>query len=128
MAVTGKQIWKSYTISEEARPTKKNKVGTQLWGPSGAGIWSTPTVDVKRRLLYVTTGDNYSDPPTAGSEPEVEYWPPTDFRFPDFTSKCRRHSLHGARITSVLPVSKIVRRVNGEPNAAILTGLRWNLR
>jgi len=65
---TGKQIWKTYTISEEARPTKKNKVGTQLLGPSGAGIWSTPTVDVKRRLLYVTTGDNYSDPPTTRSD------------------------------------------------------------
>ena len=65
---TGKQIWKTYTISEEARPTKKNKVGTQLLGPSGAGIWSTPTVDVKRRLLYVTTGDNYSEPPTTRSD------------------------------------------------------------
>ena len=65
---TGKQIWKSYTISEEAKPTKKNKVGTQLWGPSGAGIWSAPTVDVKRKLLYVTTGDNYSDPPTTRSD------------------------------------------------------------
>lgn len=67
-AATGKQLWKTYTISEEARPTKKNKAGTQLWGPSGVAIWSTPTVDVKRRLLYVTTGDNYSDPPTAGSD------------------------------------------------------------
>jgi polyvinyl alcohol dehydrogenase (cytochrome) len=65
---TGKQIWKSYTISEEARPTKKNKAGTQLWGPSGVAIWSTPTIDVKRRSLYVTTGDNYTDPPTAMSD------------------------------------------------------------
>jgi len=65
---TGKQIWKTYTINEEARPTKKNKVGAQLWGPSGVAIWSTPTVDVKRRLLYMTTGDNYSDPPTTGSD------------------------------------------------------------
>ena len=65
---TGKQIWKSFTIGEEARPTKKNKIGTQLWGPSGAAIWSTPTVDVKRRLLYVTTGDNYTDPPTTMSD------------------------------------------------------------
>ena len=67
-AATGKQIWKTYTIAEEARPTKKNTVGTQLWGPSGAAIWSTPTIDPQRRLLYVTTGDNYSDPPTARSD------------------------------------------------------------
>ena len=65
---TGKQIWKSYTIREEARPTKKNKNGTQLWGPSGAPIWTSPTIDVKRNALYVTTGDNYSDPPSGTSD------------------------------------------------------------
>jgi polyvinyl alcohol dehydrogenase (cytochrome) len=65
---TGKQIWKTYTINEEPRPTTKNKIGTQLWGPSGAGIWSTPTVDTKRKVLYVTTGNNYSDPPTTTSD------------------------------------------------------------
>jgi polyvinyl alcohol dehydrogenase (cytochrome) len=67
-AATGKQIWKTYTISEEAHPTKKSKNGTQLWGPSGAAIWSSPTIDVKRNALYVTTGDNYSHPPTATSD------------------------------------------------------------
>lgn len=67
-AATGKQIWKTYTISEEAHPTKKSKNGTQLWGPSGAAIWSSPTIDVKRNALYVTTGDNYSQPPTATSD------------------------------------------------------------
>lgn len=67
-AVTGKQIWKSYTIEQEARPTKKNKAGTQLFGPSGAPIWTTPTIDPKRKALYVTTGDNYSDPPTSTSD------------------------------------------------------------
>jgi polyvinyl alcohol dehydrogenase (cytochrome) len=65
---TGKQIWKSYTISEEARPIRKNKVGAKLRGPSGVAIWSTPTVDVKRKILYVTTGDNYTDPPTPMSD------------------------------------------------------------
>ena len=65
---TGKQIWKSYTIAEPARPTKNNKSGTQLWGPSGAPIWTAPTIDTKRNVLYVTTGDNYSDPPTATSD------------------------------------------------------------
>jgi len=65
---TGKQIWRTYTISEEAHPTAKNKSGTQLWGPSGASIWSSPTIDVKRNVLYVTTGDNYSHPSTATSD------------------------------------------------------------
>jgi polyvinyl alcohol dehydrogenase (cytochrome) len=37
-------------------------------GPSGVGVWSTPTLDVKRKLLYVTTGDNYSSPSTELSD------------------------------------------------------------
>jgi polyvinyl alcohol dehydrogenase (cytochrome) len=65
---TGEQIWKTYTIAEEARPTKKNKIGTQLWGPSGAPIWTAPTIDLTRNAVYVTTGDNYSDPPTTTSD------------------------------------------------------------
>ena len=67
-AATGKVIWKSYTTSEEARPGRKNSEGVQLWGPSGAGIWSSPTVDLAHRMVYVTTGDNYSDPPTETSD------------------------------------------------------------
>jgi polyvinyl alcohol dehydrogenase (cytochrome) len=66
-ASTGKQIWKTYTI-EEPHKTKKNKVGTQLWGPSGAPIWSSPSIDVKRNALYATTGDNYSDPTSRMSD------------------------------------------------------------
>jgi polyvinyl alcohol dehydrogenase (cytochrome) len=65
---TGKQLWRTYTVVEAARPTKKNKSGTQLWGPSGAPIWAAPTIDPVRNALYVTTGDNYSDPPTATSD------------------------------------------------------------
>ena len=61
-ASTGKQIWKTYTIPEEPHKTTKNKIGTQLWGPSGAPIWSSPSIDVKRNAIYATTGDNYSDP------------------------------------------------------------------
>lgn len=67
-AATGKQVWKTYTIDEVAKPTKKNKVGTQLYGPSGAPIWSTPVIDAKLNIVYVTTGDNYSEPGTATSD------------------------------------------------------------
>jgi polyvinyl alcohol dehydrogenase (cytochrome) len=61
-AATGKQLWKSYTIAEAPHPVRKNRQGTQLWGPSGAGVWSSPTIDPKKRAVYVTTGDAYSDP------------------------------------------------------------------
>jgi polyvinyl alcohol dehydrogenase (cytochrome) len=67
-AATGKPIWKTYTIPEPARPVRKNAAGTQLWGPSGAGVWSSPTIDVKRRAVYVSTGDSYSDPAARTSD------------------------------------------------------------
>lgn len=67
-AATGKQIWKTYTIDEPAKPTTKNKIGTQLWGPSGAPIWSTPAIDPTLNVVYVTTGDNYSLPATKTSD------------------------------------------------------------
>ena len=66
-AATGAQAWKTYVI-DEPRPTTRNAVGTQLWGPSGAPIWSTPAVDPVRNALYVTTGNNYSDPTSGTSD------------------------------------------------------------
>jgi len=61
-AATGKQIWKTYTITEEAKATTKNAIGTQMYGPSGAGVWSSPAIDPVKNVLYATTGDNYSAP------------------------------------------------------------------
>jgi len=67
-ASTGKEVWRTYTISEPARPTHRSKAGTQLWGPSGAGLWSSPTIDAERGLLYIGAGNNYSDPATPNSD------------------------------------------------------------
>jgi len=66
-AATGKQIWKTFMI-EEPKPTRKNAAGAQLWGPSGVPVWATPAVDARRGALYVTTGNNYSDPTTSLSD------------------------------------------------------------
>jgi polyvinyl alcohol dehydrogenase (cytochrome) len=67
-AMTGRVQWKSYTIVQEAKPTVRNSIGLQMMGPSGAAVWSAPTFDTATRTLYVTTGDNYSDPPTDTSD------------------------------------------------------------
>jgi polyvinyl alcohol dehydrogenase (cytochrome) len=61
-ASTGKQIWKTYTIAQEPRIVGKNKNGVPQWAPSGAGVWSAPTLDIGRRTLYVATGDSYTAP------------------------------------------------------------------
>jgi polyvinyl alcohol dehydrogenase (cytochrome) len=62
-ASTGDVLWKTYSIAEEPKPRAKNKDGVQTWGPAGGGIWSAPTVDAKRRVIYVATGNGYADPP-----------------------------------------------------------------
>ena len=67
-AGTGKTIWQTFTIPDPAKPTIKTPAGTQQYGPSGAGIWSSPTIDEQLGVLYVSTGDNYSDPPTNTSD------------------------------------------------------------
>ena len=67
-AATGKQVWKTYTIAEEPHIVGKTKAGRPIWGPSGASIWSAPTLDVERQAIYVGTGDNFSDPPTGTSD------------------------------------------------------------
>jgi len=59
---SGKQIWKTYTISQAPQRTTKNARGTQQWGPSGGSVWSSPALDPERNRMYVTTGDSYSNP------------------------------------------------------------------
>jgi polyvinyl alcohol dehydrogenase (cytochrome) len=61
-ASTGALVWKSYSIPEEPAPRGKNKDGVTVWGPAGGGIWSAPTIDVRRRAIYVATGNNYAEP------------------------------------------------------------------
>ena len=67
-AATGEQIWKTFVIQEEPQPTRINAAGAQNYGPSGAGLWSAPTLDPDRNLLYVATGDVYSDPAAPESD------------------------------------------------------------
>ncbi len=63
----GAQLWKRY-FTDEPRELAKNARGAPLYGPSGVAVWSTPTVDAARGLLYVTTGDNYTEPVTETSD------------------------------------------------------------
>jgi polyvinyl alcohol dehydrogenase (cytochrome) len=67
----GTQAWKTYLAPTRAEATGKTSVGTSSFGPSGVGVWATPTIDLKRRRIYVTTGNNYSRPHTATSDAVV---------------------------------------------------------
>ena len=60
---TGRVVWKTYTIAGEPQPRGESSAGVTLYGPSGNAIWSSPTIDPGRRLVYAATGNGYSDPP-----------------------------------------------------------------
>jgi polyvinyl alcohol dehydrogenase (cytochrome) len=97
-ATDGSQVWKSYTIDP---PQKRgvNSAGTQQWGPSGAPVWSAPTIDAKRGLMYLTTGDNYSSPSTPTSDAVMAldiasgkiHWTQQTNPNDAYTSACRNH-------------------------------------
>ena len=67
-AKDGVEVWKTYTIREQPRLLQETAGKIGKWGPSGASVWGSPTLDVKRGLLYVTTGDNFSTPSTDMSD------------------------------------------------------------
>jgi polyvinyl alcohol dehydrogenase (cytochrome) len=66
----GEPIWKTYLV-DPPQKTGTSASGAATFGPSGAGIWSAPTIDSARGLLYATTGDNYSHPATTTSDAVV---------------------------------------------------------
>ena len=67
-AETGEQLWYLPTIEEAAQVTGRQLLFVQKWGPSGAPVWSAPTLDRRRGLLFYGTGENYSAPATATSD------------------------------------------------------------
>lgn len=67
-AVTGAIEWVYHTMPEAEYTGELNSIGVRLRGPSGAPIWSTPTVDAKRGQVYITTGENTSHPATVTSD------------------------------------------------------------
>ena len=67
-AANGEELWRHYTIPTVPEDVNRTNVGTPVLAPSGAPVWSSPTVDVRRNRLYVGTGENYSSPADANSD------------------------------------------------------------
>jgi polyvinyl alcohol dehydrogenase (cytochrome) len=67
-ARTGRLVWKTYAITQTPMPTGKNSAGTQMYGPAGAAVWSAPTIDARRHVVYIGTGDSYTDVAEDGSD------------------------------------------------------------
>lgn len=67
-ALSGSEQWRTHTIPGPPKLQGRNAHGTEQFGPSGAPVWNTPAIDVKRGQLYVGTGENYSSPASATSD------------------------------------------------------------
>ncbi len=55
-------------IPDFAEEAGRNAAGTQLYAPSGAPVWASPTLDLARGLVYFGTGENYTHPSTDSSD------------------------------------------------------------
>ncbi len=66
-AATGALRWKTYAI-DEPKLLRSTAPSVRVWGPSGAAIWSAPTIDAKRRMLYAATGNQYTGPEQGTSD------------------------------------------------------------
>ncbi|HET9161234.1 MAG TPA: PQQ-binding-like beta-propeller repeat protein, partial [Caulobacteraceae bacterium] len=66
-AKTGKKLWETRSTSIKPHAFQ-GAGGKQLMGPAGGAIWSSPTIDAKRGVLYVATGDSYTDIDHPGSD------------------------------------------------------------
>lgn len=67
-ASDGSWVWEYHTMEEATDNGMVNSAGQKMRGPSGAPIWTPPTVDVKRNRVIVTTGENTSLPATETSD------------------------------------------------------------
>jgi polyvinyl alcohol dehydrogenase (cytochrome) len=72
-ALTGNRLWKSFTVADEPKQKKTTSKGTPLWAPAGAGVWSSPSVDLQRRAVYVATGNGYTEPADEASDAVLAY-------------------------------------------------------
>ena len=70
---TGDVVWKAYTIPDAPAPRGRNPEGAFLMGPSGAAVWSAPTIDAERRLIYAATGNAYTAPAAATSDAIIAF-------------------------------------------------------
>jgi polyvinyl alcohol dehydrogenase (cytochrome) len=57
---TGSVLWVT-PLAPAPQPLPPSDVGTRRFGPAGAAVWNSPTVDERRGLLYFGTGNSYTD-------------------------------------------------------------------
>jgi len=59
-AASGRILWRSYTIRTPAKAAT-SAAGQKLFAPAGGAIFSAPTLDAAHGLIYLGTGDSYTN-------------------------------------------------------------------
>lgn len=72
-ANTGKLIWRVDTIPEPAKRVGTTQSGVPVWAEAGASVWNTPTIDAKRNVVYVGTGNAYGPTAAATSDSIIAF-------------------------------------------------------
>jgi len=69
-ATDGSIQW-AYHTTEHATKNGVTSAGTDIWGPSGVAVWTTPAVDAERGRIIIGTAQNMSAPATHNSDSVV---------------------------------------------------------
>lgn len=67
-ALTGKMLWRTPVIDETPAVSGRHLLFVEQWGPSGAPVWSAPTIDGESKRIYIGTGENYTQPTSSSSD------------------------------------------------------------
>ena len=70
-AGTGKKMWQTYMIAEKPKTVGKNRPARRCGNPPGVAIWSSPTIDAAKNIIYVGTGNAYTKPAAPTSDAVV---------------------------------------------------------
>jgi polyvinyl alcohol dehydrogenase (cytochrome) len=65
---TGEIQWRHHTIPEPSAFRAKSSAGVSMFGPSGAGVWGSPTIDKANGAIYHGSSENYSSPADENSD------------------------------------------------------------
>jgi polyvinyl alcohol dehydrogenase (cytochrome) len=96
-ANTGKVLWLTQSVQEPLSKLGENANGKQRWGPAGASVWNTPTVDAKRGLIYAGTGNSFGRIAAATSDSILALrmsdgkmmWHHQEFQGDTFMARCQ---------------------------------------
>ncbi|HEY3825318.1 MAG TPA: PQQ-binding-like beta-propeller repeat protein [Bryobacteraceae bacterium] len=128
-ANAGKVLWVTQSVQEPLRELGENAKGKQRWGPAGASVWNTPTIDAKRGLVYAGTGNSFGRIAAATSDSILALrmtdgkmmWHHQEFEGDAFMARCQAANPADSNCAEKLGPdydfggsSAILQRVNGK--------------